>query len=76
MPTYYYEAITERGWKSGTCAVCGKPARRQREFTNTVNPFNRNDDGTVRTREEVRRNVRRLRAEWESAPVLHARCEP
>jgi len=41
-----------------------------------VNPFNRNDDGTVRTREEVRRNVRRLRTEWESAPVLHARCEP
>jgi len=75
MVTYVYERITARGRRSGTCDVCGKPAQRSRTFENTVNPFNRNADGTVRTRTEVRANVSRLAREWELGQVRHAGCE-
>lgn len=75
MTRYTYEEVSSRGFKSGPCAGCGKPAERSKTFTNTVNPFNRNEDGSVRTRREVFDHVNELRREWESSPVMHARCE-
>ena len=75
MSTYFYEQVSVQGRKSGTCPVCGHPARRQKVFTNTVNPFNKNADGTVKTRAEVHVDVRALWREWISTPVLHAGCE-
>lgn len=76
MTTWTYEEVSSRGRKSGPCEVCGKPATRSRTFTNTVNPWNRNPDGTVRTRAEVWAHVNELRHAWEAQPVLHERCEP
>lgn len=75
MTRRYFDQIVSQGWKSGRCVVCGKQAERSRQFTNTVNPFNRNADGTQRTHAEVRANVERQRREWEAEPVTHARCE-
>lgn len=75
MSTYYFPPVSLTGTKSGDCTVCGKKARRSRKFTNTVSPFNRNPDGTVRTTDEVRQHVRELVREWESEPVMHAGCE-
>lgn len=75
MTTYTYEQVRVTVSKSGTCATCGKAARRQTTITNTVSPFNRNDDGTVRTRSEVLARVRQLARQWQTAPVVHAACE-
>lgn len=43
--------------KTLPCPVCGKKLRRQRLITNTINPFNKNPDGTVKTRAEVLKSV-------------------
>ena len=75
VTTYTYRQISVKGWKAGRCVVCGKGAERSKTFTNTVNPWNRNEDGSVRTAAEVLANVRRLACEWEAEPVKHARCE-
>ena len=75
MSAYYYEQIRAHGRKSGKCVACGKPAERSHIFTNTVNPFNKNEDGTVKTRLEVQANVNRLARAWEAEPLLHKRCE-
>ena len=75
MTTYVYEQVSLRPEKSGPCAVCGKPAKRSTTISNTINPFNRNEDGTVRTRAEVAENVLRLAKEWQAEPVMHAKCE-
>ena len=39
---------------------------RQKTFEQTVNPFNTNANGTVRTRQEVFERVRELAKEWEN----------
>lgn len=75
MTIYRYEEISWRSEKSGECAVCGKHVKRQKKFTNTVNPWNRNPDGTTRTRVEVMANVQSLAARWQEQPVTHQRCE-
>lgn len=76
MTIYRYEEVRAQGRKSGPCVVCGKDARRQRTFTNTINPFNRKPDGAHRSRAEVVANVQRLAREWEAEPLRHVRCEP
>lgn len=77
MPTYYYDRITARASKSGVCPGCGKAATRSQTFGQTVNPFNRNPDGTVKTAAEVRASVNSEAVAWRDAdtPVMHARCE-
>lgn len=76
MTTYYYDAIRARGFKRGPCAVCGKSAERSREFYQTVNPWNRNPDGSIKTTAEIRREVNAEAKAWQDdAPVVHARCE-
>jgi len=63
-----YEPIRVQAVKTLPCPECGKRLRRQRTFQNTINPLNRNPDGTVRTRREVVANVRRLADEWKAQP--------
>lgn len=76
MTTYYFDRITARGFKRGRCAVCGKSAERSREFGQTVNPFNKNPDGTVKTAAEIRRDVNAEAKAWQDdGAVMHARCE-
>lgn len=76
MTTYRYDSITARGFKRGQCAVCGKGAERSREFSQTLNPFNRNPDGSVKTALEIRREVNAAAKAWQDGePVVHARCE-
>lgn len=64
MTIYRYEAVTAHRERIGNCPICGKRVRRARTFQNTINPFNRNPDGTVRTRREVHANVERIADEW------------
>ena len=74
---YDFERITAPATVTRKCA-CGKWSGRSKTFWQTVNPFNRNDDGTVKTRAEVAADVHREAAEWRpvyncpgcGAPVL------
>ena len=74
--TTTYERVTWTGHRSGPCAVCGKRATRSRTFENTISPFNRNEDGSVRSYREVSDRVRAMAAEWSEGAPAHARCEP
>lgn len=55
--TENYEEIRAYRQKTGTCPGCGKRVVRKFTTTQTVNPFNKNPDGTVRTKAEVRAAV-------------------
>jgi hypothetical protein len=72
---YVFEEVTATGRKSGECVVCGKRAVRMQDFTNTINPWNRNDDGTTRTRAEIQKIVSWQARAWEHEPLMHAKCE-
>lgn len=50
--------------RAGFCPNCGKRVTRSRTFEQTVNPFNRNPDGSVKSWGEVQEDVYREAAEW------------
>ena len=41
----------------------------------TVNPWNKNPDGTVRTRREISRALGEQARAWEAEPFMHPKCE-
>lgn len=52
--TYRYEPIRRTARKKTLCqGGCGRKLDRQRTFTQTINPFNRNPDGTPRNYRQV-----------------------
>jgi hypothetical protein len=64
VSTVYYERVTAGRRLRGICPVCGRVSSRSRTFEMTVNPFNRNLDGIVKTRAEVRADVDAEAAAW------------
>ena len=75
MSVYRYDEVSATGYRKGICPICGKRGQRQKTITNTVNPFNRNMDGTVRTPAEVRAVVTAKAKAGEGEPFMHASCE-
>lgn len=64
MTKYTFQVVRQSRTLSGPCPACGGTTSRTKTFEHTINPFNRNPDGTMRTYEEVRENVRAEAAEW------------
>lgn len=71
--TYSKVSIIEK--KAGKCTACGKRAQRSQEFYQTLNPFNKNPDGSVKTAGDIRAALATAIAEWHAAPIYHAKCE-
>jgi hypothetical protein len=59
-----FDVVRRTAVKTGWCPVCGKSVTRRRTFENTINPFNRNAQGAVKTYEEVREDVTQLCVDW------------
>jgi hypothetical protein len=52
MTVYKFEPVQLRVSKSGKC-VCGKRVTRSETLEQTINPFNKNAKGEVKTRSEI-----------------------
>jgi uncharacterized protein (DUF2225 family) len=65
MTTYRFEEVSHTAKRRVTCAVCGKKFNRQKTFTNTINPFNMNANGSPKTYQDVRANVFALARQWQ-----------
>jgi len=72
--TERYEEVKRFARKSGPCALCGKRMRRQHTFTMTISPFNRNTDGSVRTRTEIDAALAEKAKEWEAEQMRCGGC--
>lgn len=79
MPTYNFQGYKGRARMVFTCEHCGKP-NRTRTFVaeHTVNPFNKNPDGSVKQASQVMREAsaeaKRQRDEFAVEPWC-ATCE-
>lgn len=71
---YNFEKVKCYAKKSGKC-LCGKRRTRSEVLWQTVNPFNKNPDGTVKTYNQVRADVNREYEEWKSKPITCSDCE-
>lgn len=70
-----FERVKVRSSKKGLCSVCGKPCQRSKIFEATVNPFNKNPDGTVKTWQQVHSGLVIKAKAWQKEPVIHEKCE-
>jgi len=62
MPTYNFEKVSVKAQKKIKCKKCGKSTQETRVFSQTINPFNKNKDGTIKTYiqimdEEVKKRI-------------------
>jgi len=40
-----------------------------------LNPFNKAEDGTLKSEEQIREELKQRVADWKKEPVYHAKCE-
>lgn len=64
MTTVRFPQVRVATVRAGVCPVCGAGTIRRRTFAQNISPYNRNADGTVRTRDEVHAAVRADAAAW------------
>jgi len=70
-----YDEFSQLAVRKGVCEACGKRGRRQHTFTMTENPWNKNSDGSVRTRREIYAALREKADEWKGEAFVHPGCE-
>lgn len=73
MTTYRFQKVQCQFEQTGQCPTCLKRVTRRRTFTQTVNPFNRNDDGSVKTSAEVYAAVKAEGEAWQP-DFTHEAC--
>jgi uncharacterized metal-binding protein YceD (DUF177 family) len=74
VTTHRFTEVKVRASKVLPCSRCARSVRRSTTITHTINPFNKNADGTVKTYTEVRADVDREAATWKAEPVVCAGC--
>jgi len=72
--TMRFKSIKAWREKSGKCPICGKRVLRKTTFECTVNPFNRNKDGFIKSETEVRRDVNIEADKW-VPDFTHEKCK-
>lgn len=72
--TYRFDEIKQRGTKKVKCAKCGKSLNRSKTFYQTLNPFNRLADGTVKTVHDISIELQQEMAEWQKEPETCSNC--
>lgn len=77
MPSYTYTGPIRKAVRKGACPTCGKPATRSGTFQKTVNPFNKNADGTVKTWAQVEAAVKAEAEAWNppAEEFEHDKCK-
>jgi hypothetical protein len=69
-----FEEIKLVSVKTGKCG-CGKYRRRCGKFSQTINPWNLNKNGRLKSRNEIRQELEKERAEWKLMPITCQNCQ-
>jgi hypothetical protein len=70
-----FEEVKYTGKKTGKCPVCGKNCTRSKVFFQTINPFNKKEDGTLKDRHDIYEEEGIKLQEWKKTPPTHQKCE-
>ena len=76
--TIRFEEVRRQFTRSNPCPGCGRKVRRQRTFSQTINPFNQTgegDDRHVKSRREIWDELAAAGAEWQAEAETCSRCE-
>lgn len=67
--TTTYQEVSLRAEKSGKCITCGKRRKRARKFWQTLNPFNKNPDGAVKSAADIIEELKPKIRAWKKEPI-------
>ena len=73
-PTYKFREVRHPSRKRGKCPACGKVVTRSIMFTQTLNPFNKNADGEVKTVNQIWVELQAASKEW-VPDFTHDKCK-
>ena len=73
--TIRFQALTRQATRAGKCTVCGKAATRSTTFGQTLNPFNKHPDGTIKSARDIYRELEAEATAWAAEPPTHLKCE-
>lgn len=73
--TTTYEQVKRTAYKTVRCSSCGSTLRRQKTFTETLNPFNTNADGTIKSRKDIWDSLAKKIVSWQSEPERCTSCK-
>lgn len=72
---FVFEVVKVGATKNCRCSVCGKSMKRAKTFEGTLNPLNKNADGSPRTREQMLEVLRAKIPAWKLEPETHEKCK-
>ncbi|HDL7013690.1 TPA: hypothetical protein PXM26_002024 [Yersinia enterocolitica] len=61
--------------RAGKCDVCGKRCQQKKKFYQTLNQFNKNSDGAVKSRDEILLEVKIEGDKWLESSLRHEKCK-
>jgi hypothetical protein len=73
---YTFERVPLTVSKTGKCPECGERVKRATTFYQTINPYNKTEDGRPKTYKDIYPELQVEADEWRKIPPVHARCEP
>lgn len=73
MATYTFAKVERYVEKSVPCTGCGKRLRRKTTLYQTLNPFNKAEDGRVKGRQQLLAELDVKAKEWQAEPTW---CQP
>jgi hypothetical protein len=62
------------GVKRLPCTGCGQQVTRKTTVHQTLNPFNKNADGSLKTRDRILFELRKQLDLWHALPTRHVKC--
>lgn len=75
MPSYTFDEVALTGNKTVECSGgCGRKLKRQKKFSQTLNPFNKNADGLPKSTAEIHAELRKDIVKWKKLPVTCKHC--
>lgn len=64
MTRYVFQEIAIKATKRWKDSATGKPRSQTRKFFQTLNPFNRDSTGDIKTREQIYAEIKAERDTW------------
>jgi hypothetical protein len=74
MTKIIFEIVKLRGIKNCKCELCNKSLRKQKTFSQTINPFNKNKKGWVKTKDEIINELKSLIETWKENKEFCENC--
>lgn len=72
--TMGFAEIGYKSTKKGKCTVCGKVRQVTNTFTQTESPYNKNEDGSLKTEQQIREQELDKCKAWEEKPHVCNSC--